>query len=97
MVNCLVCDSVMKIAESFSISEDDKVKQEILALSRRHRDLESVIQENRKRVVEASDLLRELYVERERAKKFVDQEIAETVSPYLQERDALVSEKRGAI
>lgn len=96
VANCPVCDSVMKIAdiaESFNISEDDKVKQEILALARRHRDLESVIHENRKRVVEASDLLRQLYIERERAKKFVDQEIAETVSPYLQERDALVSEK----
>jgi len=92
---CPICDSQMEISELsdvFSITDDDKVKHEINSINRRIKDIKHLILENRKEITESSFLLEKLSVEKEKAKLFIDQELEKSISPYLTERDAIVSE-----
>ena len=92
---CPICDSkisLIDISEVFSIPEDSKVKQELNSISRRSKDLIQIIADNQQRVSECTSILTELYEEKNRAKQFLDEELEKSVSPYLTERDAIVTE-----
>ena len=93
--SCPICDSdvsLYSVAEEFSISDDDRVRQEITSISRRSKDLEQLIQTNREKATEFDKNLNDLYVEREKARAFLDEEMAKSVSPYIAERDIIVTE-----
>lgn len=92
---CPICDarvSLTGISEEFSIPEESTVKQELNAISRRSRDLIQIIADNQQKVSECSSILSELYEEKNRAKQFLDEELEKSISPYLTERDAIVTE-----
>lgn len=92
---CPICDSQMEISgisESFSITDNDKVKHEINSINRRIKDLNYLIADNRREITNSSSLLDNLNLEKEKAKLFIDQELEKSISPYLTERDAIIGE-----
>lgn len=93
--NCPICDSLITlsdISDEFEISEENKLKQELNSIVRRSKDLIELIAENRKEIEELTSLLEELYKEKTKAKKYMDEELSNAVTPYLAERDILVKE-----
>jgi len=93
--SCPICDSKISltdISEEFLIPEDGKVKQELDSISRRSRDLVQIIADNQQRVSDCASILTELYIEKNKANQFLDEELEKSVSPYLTERDAIVTE-----
>lgn len=92
---CPICDSTIlltNIGEEFSIPEDSRVKQELSSIIRRSKDLIQIISDNQQRVTESTLILSQLHEEKNKAKQFLDEELAKSISPYLTERDAIVTE-----
>lgn len=92
---CPICDSKMNISGTsmfFSITENKQIKNEISSLNKRVKELEQLIEINRSEVTNSSFLLKDLYLEKEKAMLIIDQELAKSVSPYLSERDAVIRE-----
>lgn len=95
MAPCPICNNLMsleKINESFSTSGSKKVRHELNTLRRRSKDLAQMVNENRDELTNYSTLLDGLYVEKARARQILDEELQESISPYISERDAVVSE-----
>ncbi len=92
---CPICDSnisLSNISKEFSIPEDGKVNHELTSISRRYRDLTQIIHDNQLKVTDYASILTELYNEKNRAKQFLDEELEKYISPYLTERDTIVTE-----
>lgn len=92
---CPICDSkieIQKISDNFSISSEDKVRQEINSLTRRVRELKEASESHREAVREVIQNISMLNIEREKAVKLLDAETSEAISPYLSERDTFVAE-----
>ncbi|WP_417466158.1 hypothetical protein [Kordiimonas sp.] len=93
--SCPICDSKLElqlVSESFSITPEDKALQEINSLRRRMRDLDHLVSDNRHHLAEYSGYLKDLRTEQETAKRYLDEELASSISPYLTQRDALVGD-----
>lgn len=93
--SCPVCDSTVplsRIKDDFSIDEGDRAGQEVNALVRRLHDLTELVQAEQDKQNHLSARLKSLYEERDRARRLLDEEMAETITPYLSERDGLSAE-----
>lgn len=95
-MGCPICEAPLNVAaisKKFSIPENDNVKHEINALSRRVREISSVLDENRQVIEDADVSLRGLYDEREKASLLLDEETNEAITPYLSQRDSYIRQK----
>ncbi|MCF6441702.1 hypothetical protein L1077_19895 [Pseudoalteromonas luteoviolacea] len=93
--NCPICDNTIDlsdVSEEFDISQENKLKQELNSIVRRSKDLTVLIADNRKELEETNKTLSELYKEQFKAKEYIDEELASSVTPFLAERDVLVKE-----
>ncbi|MGC3820618.1 AAA family ATPase [Acinetobacter sp. G11] len=92
---CPICDSVISlqnIKDKFEINDEKKIRSEISSINRRIRDLKMVIEENTQNLRSAQEILNSLYLEQNKAKELLDDELKNSISPYLSERDIIVSE-----
>ncbi|MCQ2991016.1 hypothetical protein NLO72_17505 [Pseudomonas tremae] len=93
--NCPICESSIKIqnlSEKFDIPEDTRLISELTSITRRTKDLKQLISENRTDLGTANNLLSALYGEKDKAREMIDDELKNSISPYLAERDAIVAE-----
>lgn len=93
--NCPICETVIEIqdlSEKFDLPDDSRLKNELSAITRRTRDLKQLISENRADLEIANSLLSALYTEKNKAREMIDDELKTSISPYLAERDAIISE-----
>ncbi|MEE5097576.1 hypothetical protein V2K00_24895 [Pseudomonas alliivorans] len=93
--NCPICENSIKIqnlSEKFDIPEDTRLISELTSITRRTKDLKQLISENRTDLGTANNLLSVLYEEKDKAREMIDDELKNSISPYLAERDAIVAE-----
>lgn len=93
--NCPICDNMIDISglsEKFDIADNQKLKSELSSISRRSKDLQQLISDNRSDLEQANSYLEELYSEKNKARQIMDEELANSISPYLAERDAIIKE-----
>lgn len=93
--SCPVCETIIDvgdISDKFDIPSDARLKGEFTSIKRRSKDLKQLISDNRYDLDSANSLLAELYMEKNKARQIMDEELANSISPYLAERDAIVKE-----
>ena len=93
--SCPICENTIDIdsvSEKFDVPSDTRLKGELTSITRRSKDLNQLISDNRTDLETANALLAELYNEKTKARKIMDEELENSVSPYLAERDAIVKE-----
>jgi len=93
--NCPICDNILDaevIKENFCIDESDKANHEINSLSRRIRELDVLLDEERNTYQDVLSRIRSEGAEQDRLRRLLDEEMAEVVSPYLVERDGISAE-----
>lgn len=93
--NCPICETSIEIknlSEKFDIPSDTRLKSELTSITRRTKDLKQLISENRTDLETANNLLSALYLEKNKAREMIDDELKSSISPYLAERDAIISE-----
>jgi hypothetical protein len=92
---CPLCDSAVVLDEvktRFSIDDGDRAAQEANVLVKRVRDLKDLIQAEQDKQVVLTSELKSLNEERDRARRLLDEEATEMITPYLSERDGLSAE-----
>ncbi|MCA1859333.1 hypothetical protein LE191_04320 [Janthinobacterium sp. HSC-3S05] len=93
--NCPICDSqvdLSRIKDEYKIDDSDKANHEINALNRRIRDLDTLVQNEREKLAllgQESDILAKDQV---KARRLLDEESKQMITPYLSERDGVASE-----
>jgi hypothetical protein len=93
--SCPICESAITLSdlsEEFDVPDENKLKQELNAITRRSKDLIELVSDNRNELRETNKILVELYDEKLKAKNYMDEELANAISPYLAERDIIVKE-----
>ncbi|RAJ92926.1 ATP-binding protein [Aliidiomarina maris] len=93
--NCPVCETIIdvgEISEKFDIPSDTRLKNELTSIKRRSKDLKQLISDNRSDLESTSSLLTDLYLEKRKAREIMDEDLSNSISPYLAERDAIVKE-----
>lgn len=93
--SCPVCETIIDvgdISEKFDIPSDTRLKGELTSIKRRSKDLKQLISDNRSDLESANSFLAELYLEKNKAREIMDEELSNSISPYLAERDAIVKE-----
>jgi len=94
--SCPICETIIDvgdISDKFDIPSDARLKGELTSIKRRSKDLKQLISDNRYDLDSANALLAELYIEKNKARQIMDEELANSISPYLAERDAIVKEQ----
>lgn len=93
--NCPICDTqvdLSKIKEEYKIDDSDKANHEVNALNRRIRDLDILVQNEREKLAllsQESDILAKDQV---KARRLLDEESKQMITPYLSERDGVAAE-----
>ncbi|BDX01576.1 hypothetical protein MACH16_03240 [Marinomonas pontica] len=93
--SCPICESIIDvgdISDKFDIPSETRLKSELTSIKRRLKDLKQLISDNRSDLETANSLLTELYLEKSKAREIMDEELSNSISPYLAERDAIVKE-----
>lgn len=93
--SCPICETIIEIgdiSDKFDIPSDARLKSELTSIKRRSKDLKQLISDNRLDLNVANSLLAELYLEKNKARELMDEELSNSISPYLVERDAIVKE-----
>lgn len=93
--SCPVCETIIDIGDitdKFDIPSDTRLKTELTSIKRRTKDLKQLISDNRSELDSANSLLTELYLEKNKARQVMDEELVDSISPYLAERDAIIKE-----
>lgn len=89
---CPICEKPLDVSdlrEVFELTPAEKVTGESVALSRRVKEVDQLIAEERHRLQELTVRQRQLNEQYDRAASLLDQESASQVSPYLAERDGI--------
>jgi hypothetical protein len=95
ITRCPLCDSEMDTEElrsKFKINDSESINHELNSLRRRVRELDSFISEQRETMSALEDKLSALLKEKEDAKRYLDDNSKEFISPYITERDGFVSQ-----
>ncbi len=95
LFNCPICDnhlSLDSIKHEHTIDESDKVNQEVNVLTRRIRDLDSLLVTERGKHHSLSLKIKSLYQDQEKLRRILDEESATMITPYLSERDGISKE-----
>lgn len=90
---CPLCEHDIKqekIIEKFSITDTSKMDSEIKLLKKRIKDLNSLIDNEKKEFIKNETLLSQLNQKSETLRKSIDEELKEHISPYLAQRDELI-------
>ncbi|MDV2857517.1 hypothetical protein [Oceanimonas sp. CAM02] len=93
--SCPICETIIEIgdiSDKFDIPSDTRLKSELTSIKRRSKDLKQLISDNRLDLNSANSILAELYLEKTKAREIMDEELSNSISPYLAERDAIVKE-----
>jgi hypothetical protein len=93
--SCPICDSevnLSRIKEEYKIDEADKANHEINALTRRIKDLDALVFEERNKLHKLSFDIEVLSSDQAKARRLLDEESAQMITPYLSERDGISSE-----
>lgn len=93
--SCPLCESTVQLSEikeQFSIDQEDRAAQEVNTLTRRIRDLDVLVQSERDKQSRLVAHLVSLKDDRDRARRMLDEEAAQMITPYLAERDGLARE-----
>ena len=93
--SCPVCETIIDIrdiSDKFDVPSDSRLKSELASIKRRSKDLKQLISDNRTDLDNANSLLSELYFEKKKARQILDEELSNSISPYLAERDSIVKE-----
>lgn len=103
-MSCPICNndlSIEAVRESFQVSDNDKLNHELNILKRRVKDLIEIIKSEKDKYKKATTELYGVNIELNQARRMLDEESIEMITPYLTERDAILSklatltEKRG--
>lgn len=92
---CPVCDNeigISDVLEKFETNNEVKIQNEVNSINRRLKDLRVFIEDNTAKLREAEEILIELHSEQLKAQEIIDVEISKSITPYLIERDLIVSE-----
>jgi len=93
---CPICEHDIKhqeIIDKFSITDISKIDSEIKLLNKRIKDLNVLIESERKEFINIKSDLNDLNKARERIRQSIDEELKEHISPYLAQRDELITEQ----
>lgn len=93
--SCPLCDSTVlltSVKEVHTISDDDRAAQEVNTLTRRIRDLDTLVQGERDKLHRLTQELKSLKEDRDKARLLLDEETGLMITPYLSERDGLSKE-----
>lgn len=91
MFSCPLCESAVKLDELQSdhlTVSDDKMNQEINTLTRRTKELDAIIDRERSRRSMLLDENKALSSDRDNARRMLDEEMGQAITPYLAERDS---------
>jgi DNA repair exonuclease SbcCD ATPase subunit len=91
MFSCPLCESAVKLDElqhDHQVVSVDKMTQEINALTRRTKELDALIERERSRRSVLLGECRALISDRDDARRMLDEEMGQAVTPYLAERDS---------
>ncbi len=91
---CPICDNTLKVEsakERFKISSPDKISQELVSLKRRIKDSSSIINQSKSSWDTIKLQLSELEHQETESLKLIEKNTKELTSPYLVERDILVT------
>lgn len=94
-ISCPICETIVEIgdiSDKFDIPNNIRLKSELTSIKRRSKDLKQLISNNRSDLDSANSLLAKLYLEKSKAREIMDEELSNSISPYLAERDAIVKE-----
>lgn len=92
---CPICDTKIDLKqtkEKFEVNEKDNLGHESNLISRRIKELDQLIDHERNTHRSSSLNLAKLTEEQLRARRMLDEETAEIVTPYLSERDGISAE-----
>jgi predicted nucleic acid-binding Zn-ribbon protein len=92
---CPICDNTVNlkdISDEYQMDESKNASHEITSINRRVKDLDILIQQEREKLSVFKSELKELRDDEEKARRLLDLEAGNMVSPYLAERDGISSE-----
>lgn len=92
---CPICDNninIEEVEEKFEVNGEIKLENEILSIKRRLKDLEIIVDENNEVLRNTETVLSDLYIEQDIAKNLLDEKLQNSITPYLLERDLIISE-----
>lgn len=92
---CPLCDTKVDLKhskEKFEVADKDNLTHETNMLNRRIRELEQFIEQERNTHRSAAISLTKLSEDHIRARRMLDEESSEMVTPYLSERDGIATE-----
>ena len=92
---CPICDttvSLKDINDEYQIDQSKNASHEITSINRRVKDLDILIQQEREKLSIFRGELKELRDDEEKARRLLDLETGDMVTPYLAERDGISSE-----
>ncbi|MDK6079539.1 AAA family ATPase [Massilia varians] len=92
---CPICDNTVNlkdIKDEYQVDESKNASHEINSINRRIKDLDTLIQQEREKLFAFKVELNELRDDEDKARRLLDLETANMVSPYLAERDGISSE-----
>lgn len=93
---CPLCDHDVKqeaIIDKYNISDKTKIDNEIKLLKKRIKDLNILLENEKREHRENESLLSDLIKNREVIRNNIDEELKEHISPYLTQRDELIKQQ----
>lgn len=93
---CPLCEHDVKqeaIIDKYNISDKTKIDNEIKLLKKRIKDLNILLENEKKEHRENESLLSDLIKNREVIRNNIDEELKEHISPYLTQRDELIKQQ----
>jgi len=92
---CPICDNTINLKDvndEYQMDESKNASQEINSINRRVKDLDILIQQEREKLSVLKSELKDLQDDEEKARRLLDLEAGNMISPYLAERDGIFSE-----
>ena len=92
---CPICENEVRLDEinpAYQLDESHKANHESLAISRRIKEIEELIQQERNKRSLLEVEVQQLNLDEEKARRLLDTETSSIVTPYLAERDGIASE-----
>jgi hypothetical protein len=92
---CPICENAVRlsdIGDTYQIDESKNVSHEINSINRRIKDIDLLIQQERDKIGVAKSQISDLKDDEEKARRLLDLETSQSITPYLAERDGVSAE-----